>query len=169
MFCRDEITYNSVPQAHTVLYPSLSWVPLETLSETIYLICYDSDLTIAWQRATHTQRSDIWFMPKRLSTDSAQIRSGKINMDITGVEERGRSGVPETAEPSAWWRRAAGHPHQRGNEGLAHRIEWMNRWMDKQLVMLNTFHLFFASPCLTYIHPLFCFKLQFKTEQKEIF
>lgn len=53
MFCKDEITYNSVPEAHTVLYPSSSWVLLKALSETIYFICRGNDLTIAWQLMTH--------------------------------------------------------------------------------------------------------------------
>ncbi len=56
MFCKDEITYNSIPEAHTVSYKSSSWVLLETLNETIYI---DNDLTIAWQLMTHTK---LWYM-----------------------------------------------------------------------------------------------------------
>lgn len=52
MFCKDESIYDFVPEAHTVLYPSSSWVLLETLSETIYLMCRDNNLTIAQQLMT---------------------------------------------------------------------------------------------------------------------
>lgn len=64
MFCKYEITYDSVPEAHTVLYLSSSWALLKTLSETIHLICSDNHLTIACQLMTHTK---LWFTGRDLT------------------------------------------------------------------------------------------------------
>lgn len=64
MFCKYEITYDSVPEAHTVLYLSSGWALLKTLSETIHLICSDNPLTIARQLMTHAK---LWFTGRDLT------------------------------------------------------------------------------------------------------